>query len=131
MSKPIFCADAIAFNGDGLLVLVERLTPPLGYALSGGKLELGESPEQAAVREFEEETGMEFLPVTMFRTYGQLGRDPRGHYVTTVIAGRSEGVPKAEVGKTRVLLVRMDELAEYLPLMVNDHGSILADFLGI
>jgi 8-oxo-dGTP diphosphatase len=131
MSKPIFCADAIAFNEEGLLVLIERLTPPLGYALPGGKLEPGESPEQAAVREFEEETGMEFLPVTMFRTYGQLGRDARGHYVTTVIAGLSEGIPKPEGGKTRVLLVKLEELAEYLPLMVNDHGTILSEFLGV
>ncbi len=131
MSKPIFCADAIAFNEEGLLVLIERLTEPLGFALPGGRLEPGEAPEQCAVREFAEETGMEFLPVTIFRTYGKLGRDPRGHYVTTVIAGRAEGVPKAEAGKTRALLVSLDELAGYLPRMVNDHGTILKEFLGL
>jgi ADP-ribose pyrophosphatase YjhB (NUDIX family) len=131
MSKPVFCADAIAFDKEGNLVLIERLTEPLGYALPGGRLEPGEVPEQTAVREFEEETGMEFLPVTIVGTYGQPGRDPRGHYVTTVIAGRAEGVPKPEAGKTRVVLVQPSEVGSYLPRMVNDHGRILQEFLAV
>lgn len=132
MSKAIYCADVIAFTEEeGLLVLIERLTVPLGLALPGGKLEISEAPEQAAVREFAEETGMEFIPVTIFRTYGQLGRDPRGHYVTTVIAGRACGTPKDESGKTRVVLVKLKEVEQYLPRMIGDHAKILRDFLGL
>ncbi len=131
MSKKVYCADAIAYMPDGRLVLIERFTVPLGYALPGGRLETGEAPEQAVVRELEEETGMEFTPVSIFGTYDEPNRDPRGHFVTTVIAGRAKGTPKAEEGKTRVVLVKPSEVTGYLPQMVLDHGKILADFLGI
>ena len=51
-------AVALVPVGDGRIVAVSRPRPPLRYALPGGTVELGESYEQAARRELEEETGL-------------------------------------------------------------------------
>lgn len=45
---------------DGRVLLVKRAKPPLAgcWAFPGGSVEAGETPEQAALRELEEETGL-------------------------------------------------------------------------
>lgn len=59
-------AGAVIFHSDGRVLLVLRGRPPaMGtWSLPGGRLEAGETPEQAAVREVREETG---LVVTVVR----------------------------------------------------------------
>jgi 8-oxo-dGTP pyrophosphatase MutT (NUDIX family) len=69
----------------GRVLLQQRddATPPAGYgrwAMPGGHIEVGESPREAAVREFEEETG---LRVTRLRRYGTFDQpSPRQPGVT-------------------------------------------------
>lgn len=51
---------SMAVFQDGAVLLVQRRLPPLAglWSLPGGKLESGEAPEQAALREVREETGI-------------------------------------------------------------------------
>ena len=52
-------ARAIIFNDDGKLLMIERHKDGGHYfVLPGGHVDEGESPEQAAVREVQEETGL-------------------------------------------------------------------------
>jgi ADP-ribose pyrophosphatase len=51
-----------ALNEEGKLVVIKQYRKPMGcdvYELPAGIIDEGETPEQAAVREFKEETGME------------------------------------------------------------------------
>ena len=89
---PALTADVIllaAGNGDLQVLLVQRDRPPFEgeWALPGGFVELGESPQDAAIRELEEETGVQGVRLEQMRVFGDPGRDPRGHVVTLVFRG--------------------------------------------
>ena len=58
---PIVCAGAVVRDRDGRLLLVRRgHAPSLGlWSVPGGRVEDGETPEQAAAREVLEETGLQ------------------------------------------------------------------------
>ena len=56
---PIQCAGVICFRGDEVL-LIKRGTPPRAgdWSIPGGRIEPGETEEDAALRELKEETGI-------------------------------------------------------------------------
>jgi ADP-ribose pyrophosphatase len=60
-------------------LLVERRYEPLGYALPGGFVEVGETVEEAVLREVKEETGLDAQIVKLLGVYSELNRDPRFH----------------------------------------------------
>ncbi len=128
MSSPICCVDVIATYGDEL-VLIERLTSPKGLALPGGKREAGEFVRNCAIREFKEETGLDLEVTATLGVYAEPDRDPRGHYVTTVVVGIATGWPRSEEKKTRLVLLPLVAAMEASKSMVGDHGKILRDWL--
>jgi len=122
------CADIIAFY-KSKVVVVERLSFPKGLALVGGRLDVGESLEQCAVREFKEETGLNLSLDRQFKTYSKPNRDPRGQKVSTVFIGKAKGLIKNEVGKTKVLLIELKNFNNFKRKFVFDHAQILEDYL--
>lgn len=58
--NPVPATSLVVVDADGDLLLVKRsVEPKLGYwCLPGGFIELGEKPDQAALRELVEETGL-------------------------------------------------------------------------
>ncbi len=56
---PIVCADIVVIHWDEVLLLKRNTEPLKGHwGLPGGRVELGETPKQAAIRELKEETGI-------------------------------------------------------------------------
>lgn len=53
---PTLAASAACFRG-GTVLIAKRIKPPV-WSLPGGRVEPGETPEQAAIRELFEETGV-------------------------------------------------------------------------
>jgi 8-oxo-dGTP diphosphatase len=85
--RPALTVDIVIFSlrDDRLQVLlVQRGEPPFKgmWALPGGFVRMEESLEEAALRELEEETGLEDAYLEQLFTYGDIDRDPRGRVVT-------------------------------------------------
>ena len=58
------------------IVVIRRANPPLGHALPGGFVDIGETVEHAAVREAREETGLDVRIDNLINIYSYTGRTP-------------------------------------------------------
>ncbi|HEY72633.1 MAG: NUDIX hydrolase [Chloroflexi bacterium] len=84
---PSVTVDVVIFTlreDDLQVLLVKRAHPPFEdmWAIPGGFVDVGESLEKAALRELEEETGVRKVYLEQLYTFGDPGRDPRGHVIT-------------------------------------------------
>jgi 8-oxo-dGTP diphosphatase len=96
------------------------------WALPGGFLRENESPEQAARRELEEETGVSGVYLEQFRAFGEPGRDPRGWVITvafTALIPSDTLVLRADSDAADARWFPTDELPSPLAF---DHAQILA-----
>ena len=107
------------------IVLIERKHEPLGWALPGGFVDVGESVEAAAVREAVEETNLEVTLVTLLGVYSDPYRDPRGHSVAVVYVARGAGDPVAMDDAAALRVYDPSDLPRQLAF---DHAQILEDY---
>lgn len=114
-----------AEGGETGIVLIKRKNEPLGWAIPGGFVDYGESLEEAAVREAEEETGLGVRLVRQFHTYSDPKRDPRFHAISTVYIAKAQGVPEARDDAQEVGIFNQNNLPEGI---VFDHLQILRDY---
>lgn len=91
-TTPLLTVDCIVFNNDSVVLIRRGFEPFKGwYALPGGFVEIGESVEQACIREMKEETGLEIdnNELRLIGVYSEPGRDPRRHTVSVAFLGQS------------------------------------------
>ena len=89
--KPSLTADCVVLRPAGPtyeLLLIRRKHEPFAgrWALPGGFVDAGETTRQAAIRELQEETGVEAAPFLELGVADRPGRDPRGWTVSNVWA---------------------------------------------
>ena len=126
---PLLAADMIIELVDRPgrpIVLIERRNPPPGWAIPGGFVDVGESIEQAAVREAREETALEVRLMTLFGVYSDPRRDARGHTASVVYVAAAQGTPRALDDAVAVEVFNPENLPANLAF---DHHRILADYL--
>lgn len=85
--RPALTVDCVVFGLDAedlKVLLIQRDMPPFAgrWAIPGGFVEMGETLEQSALRELEEETGISNVFLEQLYTFGDPGRDPRERVVT-------------------------------------------------
>jgi 8-oxo-dGTP diphosphatase len=83
---PLLTVDAIIYHPLKGIVLIERGHDPFKgcWALPGGFVDVGETVEDACVREAKEETSLDVRIVKLMGVYSDPSRDPRGHTVSVV-----------------------------------------------
>jgi len=122
---PKLTVDAVIVEGDKV-VLIRRVNPPFKgmWALPGGFVEVGETVEEACVREAGEETSLDVGIVKLVGVYSDPKRDPRGHTVGVIFLCKVKG------GRLKAA----DDAGEAgwfslgeLPELAFDHGRILGD----
>jgi len=127
MSKPItpsLTVDIIILVKDKI-VLIKRLNPPYQgtWALPGGFVDIGETVEEAAVREALEETGLDVELKEMVGVFSDPERDPRGHTVTICFTSLGQGTLTASSDAQDAELFDHDDLPE----LAFDHKKIIQE----
>ncbi len=127
--KPSLTADVVAFRYSGghlQLLLIERGNDPFKghYALPGGFVEKDEPPEQAALRELNEETTLPPIPLFEIGTFGDPGRDPRGWTATAAFVGLCPPDAVAKAGDDAANLAWFN--VNDLPPLAFDHAKIIS-----
>lgn len=126
LETPKLTVDAIIEIGDKIL-LIERKYPPYGWALPGGFVDIGETVEEAVVREVKEEVGLNIKEIEQFHVYSDPKRDPRLHTVSVVFKATTSGKPKASDDAKNFGLFSESEINNLN--IVFDHKKIITDYL--
>lgn len=126
--NPLPTVDIIIEMEKGGIVLIKRKNPPLGWALPGGFVDYGESLEQAARREAQEETSLKVQLKYQLHAYSDPERDPRHHTISVVFVAVASGEPRAADDAEEVGTFGRDFLPDKLAF---DHQKILQDYFKI
>jgi len=121
---PLLTVDIIIRYRDGV-VLIERKNPPYGWALPGGFVDIGESLEEAAIREAKEETSLDVTLIEQFHAYSKPDRDPRFHTVTVVFIADGKGTLKGKDDARKAEVFNEFTLPQ---MIAFDHRTIIEDY---
>ncbi len=133
--RPMVTVDAVVFSTgesesaeEAKVLLVKRGNEPFAgmWALPGGFVGMDEELEDAAVRELKEETGVTGVELEQMRTFGTVGRDPRGRQITVVFMGLTKGVLREVQGGDDAAEARWFGIEALPGQMAFDHSEILA-----
>ncbi len=126
--RPAVTVDIIIFrlsdNNPEVLLIKRGNDPYKGHwALPGGFVDKDEPLETAAARELKEETGLTDILLTQMHTFGNPGRDPRGHTVSVVYVGylTDESTARAGDDAAAAEWFKTDEL----PDLAFDHDVVV------
>lgn len=126
-SNPTPTTDVVIYEPGRGVVIIKRGNPPYGHALPGGFIDEGEQAEAAAVREMQEETGLDVELTGLLGVYSRPERDPRQHTLSVVFTGRARNPQALQAGDdaAEVCFCPLDSLPDD---MAFDHARILEDF---
>jgi len=109
------------------IVLIERKNPPYGYALPGGFVDIGESVEDALMREMKEEVQLDVEIIDLLGVYSNPKRDLRFHTVSIVYICKADQNPVAADDAKAVEVISLDDLQDMD--LVFDHNEIIFQYL--
>ena len=131
--RPAVTADCIVITKEAepKVLLIQRGDQPFkgGWAFPGGFMNMDETTEQCAVRELEEETGLQMSKIQQIGAYSMVDRDPRGRTVTVAYLAVIDA-PVAVTGQDDAAKAEWWPLSS-LPILAFDHDEIISDAIAI
>jgi len=130
--SPNLSVDAIISNtyNSNEILMISRENFPLGWALPGGYVKIGETVENALIREIKEETNLTISDYSLFGVYSDPKRDPREHVVTLVydaeISNISYLYPGIEANK--INWFNIENLLKMKESLAFDYYKIISDY---
>jgi len=107
------------------IILIERKNEPLGWAIPGGFVDYGETVETAAVREAQEEIGLQVELIEQFHVYSDPNRDLRKHTLSVVFIATATGEPEAADDAKNLGVFQVWDVP---PNLCFDHDKILREY---
>jgi 8-oxo-dGTP diphosphatase len=94
--QPVIGIGAVVIH-DNQILLVKRANPPKQglWCIPGGKVEFGETLQQAAEREIKEETGVVIKATTPVYVFDLIEDEKRHYVIIDLLADYVSGAPKA------------------------------------
>jgi len=130
-SKPSVAVDIVVFTvieNELRALLIKRGRQPFSgfWGLPGGFVHISESPEDAALRELEEETGVKKVYLEQLYTFGEPKRDPRGRVISVAYYALvdSTKIKPVVTGEEEIENVQWFPARE-LPKLAFDHEEII------
>lgn len=109
------------------IVLIERGKAPFGKAIPGGKVEYGETVENAIRREMMEEVNLELNDLRQFHVYSDPTRDFRHHSVEVAHVAKAYQSPTAGDDAAKAFIVKLEDIP--WTELAFDHALVLKDYL--
>lgn len=109
------------------IVLIERGKAPFGKAIPGGKVEYGETVENAVRREMLEEVNLELAELRQFHVYSDPTRDFRHHSIEVAHVAKAYQSPVAGDDAAKAFIVKLDEIP--WSELAFDHDQVLKDYI--
>ena len=127
--RPAVTADCVVMTKESVpqVLLIERGADPYKgcWAFPGGFMNMDETTEQCAIRELEEETGLQITDLQQIGAYSKVDRDPRGRTITvTYLVIIDHPIPvtgQDDAAKAQWFPI------DALPPLAFDHEDIMKD----
>lgn len=107
------------------IILIERKNIPYGWAIPGGFVDYGESVENTAIREAQEEVSLNVELIEQFYVYSDPSRDARKHTLAIVFIATAKGEPTAADDAKSLAIFHQWEIPTNLCF---DHDRIIKDY---
>lgn len=127
--RPAVTADCVVMTKEAVpqVLLIERGADPYKgcWAFPGGFMNMDETTEQCAIRELEEETGLQVTELHQIGAYSKVDRDPRGRTITVaylvVLPYPTPVTGQDDAAKAKWFPI------DALPSLAFDHEEIMQD----